>query len=390
MNDGEGLTRRPRILLPSTRVGPLRAVLKRVGVALALLVAVVTAVYIGRDGYRDNAGGPLSLLDCFYYATVSVSTTGYGDITPVTPLARFVNIVFITPVRVLFLIVLVGTTLEVLAERTREDWRKTRWRTRVRDHIVVAGYGTKGRSAIKTLLNTGVDRADIVVVDPDPRAVADAAEAGLVGIVGDATRSAVLRQAAVQRAREIVVASARDDTAVLITLTARQLNPRAGIQASVRESENVPLLRQSGADHVVTSSEAAGRLLGVSTRHPAVSEVIEDLLEQGSGLDLIERPVHRDEIGKTIKAVAQPALALIRDGRILPYDHPACEVLRFGDRLIVARSSPRRAEPVGDPYAEEPDAEDDSAAREAVERETGAVDGTVDGEERVERDRERD
>ncbi|MFC9974742.1 potassium channel family protein [Spirillospora sp. NPDC127200] len=386
MNDGEGLTRRPRILLPSTRVGPLRAVLKRVGVALVLLVAVVGVVYTGRDGYRDSAGGPLSLLDCFYYATVSISTTGYGDITPVTPLARLINTVFITPVRVLFLIVLVGTTLEVLAERTREDWRKTRWRTRVRDHIVVAGYGTKGRSAIKTLLNTGVDRADIVVVDPDPRAVADAAEAGLVGIVGDATRSAVLRQAAVQRAREIVVASARDDTAVLITLTARQLNPRAGIQASVRESENVPLLRQSGADHVVTSSEAAGRLLGVSTRHPAVSEVIEDLLEQGSGLDLVERPVHRDEIGKTIRAVAQPALALIRDGRILPYDHPACEVLRFGDRLIVARSSPRRADPVGDPYEEGPEAEDDSAAREAVERETGAVDGTAGGVGRVERD----
>jgi voltage-gated potassium channel len=331
----------PRVLLPSARTGPVGAVLKRIGIALLLLFSVVAAVYTGRDGYRDSAGGPLSLLDCLYYATVTVSTTGYGDITPVSAPARLVNIVFVTPVRVLFLIVLVGTTLEVLAERTRADWRLSRWRARVRDHIVVAGYGTKGRSAIKTLLTTGVHRDDIVVVDPDPAIVAEAAEAGLAGIVGDATRSSVLRQAAVDRARVVVVASARDDTSVLITLTARQLNPDAKIQASVRESENVPLLRQSGADHVITSSEAAGRLLGVSTSQPHVSEVIEDLLVQGTGLDLVEREVLPAEVGGPIGAVGEPAIALVRDGRMLPYDDSACARLEAGDHLIVARSSHR-------------------------------------------------
>ncbi|GAA3983484.1 potassium channel family protein [Actinomadura viridis] len=334
---------RPRVLLPSTRTGPMRAVLRRIGIALVLLFGVVAVVYLDRDGYRDNAGGPLSLLDCFYYATVTVSTTGYGDITPVSETARLVNIVFVTPVRVLFLIVLVGTTLEVLAERTRADWRLSRWRARVRDHIVVAGYGTKGRSAIKTLLSTGVERESIVVVDPDPGIVAEAAEAGLAGIVGDATRSSVLRQAAVERARVVVVASARDDTSVLITLTARQLNPQAKIQAAVRESENVPLLRQSGADHVITSSEAAGRLLGVSTSQPNVSEVIEDLLEQGSGLDLVERAVRPGEVGGPLGAVPEPALAVVRGGRTLPYDDVACAHLEPGDRLIVARSQRRGA-----------------------------------------------
>ncbi|MEW2358772.1 NAD-binding protein [Spirillospora sp. NPDC029432] len=341
MEGDRGGADRPRVLLPAARTGPVAAVLKRVGIALLLLFAVVAVVYADRDGYRDNAGGTLSLLDCFYYATVTVSTTGYGDITPVGSGARLVNIVFVTPVRVLFLIVLVGTTLEVLAERTRADWRLNRWRARVRDHIVVAGYGTKGRSAVKTLLTTGVRREDIVVVDPDPRIVAEAAEAGLAGIVGDATRSSVLRQAAVDRARVVIVASARDDTSVLVTLTARQLNPGAKIQAAVRESENVPLLRQSGADHVITSSEAAGRLLGVSTSQPFVSQVIEDLLEQGAGLDLVERDIREREIGGPIGAVGEPAIAIVRDGRALPYDDAACARLEPGDRLIVARSSHR-------------------------------------------------
>jgi voltage-gated potassium channel len=338
--DDAKAARRPPVLLPANGgQGPLRAVARRVGIALVLMLAVVAVVYADRGGYRDGGDGTVSLLDAFYYASVTVSTTGYGDITPVSDGARLVNVVFITPVRVLFLIVLVGTTLEVLAERTRDDWRKSRWRAHVRDHIVVAGYGTKGRSAIKTLLSSGVEPGSCVDVDPDPRVVAEAAEAGFAGIVGDATRSSVLKQASVHRAREIVVASARDDTAVLITLTARQLNPHAGIQASVRESENVPLLRQSGADHVVTSSEAAGRLLGVSTTQPSVGEVIEDLLDQGSGLDLVEREVRPEEVGRPLSEVREPALAVVRGGRTLPFDHAGCDALQPDDLLIVARSS---------------------------------------------------
>ena len=49
-----------------------------------------------------------------YYATVSLSTTGYGDITPVSPGARLVNILVVTPLRILFLLILIGTTLEAL------------------------------------------------------------------------------------------------------------------------------------------------------------------------------------------------------------------------------------------------------------------------------------
>ncbi|HEX2312922.1 MAG TPA: potassium channel family protein, partial [Thermomonospora sp.] len=304
--DHDAPTRKPRVLLPSSEVGPLRAVLYRLGIAVALLLAVVAAVYLDRGGYKDGDGS-VGLLDAFYYATVTMSTTGYGDITPVSDAARLVNILFITPMRVLFLIVLVGTTLEVLAERTRSDWRLARWRERVRNHVVVAGYGTKGRAAVRTLLNTGIRPEMIVVVDPDPRVVAEAAEAGLAGVVGDGTRSEVLRRAGVDRAREVVVAAQRDDTAVLITLTARQLNPSAGIHASVREAENAPLLRQSGADHVITSSEAAGRLLGMTTSQPSVSEVLEDLLDQGSGLDLVEREVTAEEVGGPVGAVREPA-----------------------------------------------------------------------------------
>jgi voltage-gated potassium channel len=113
-----------------------------------LVVLATVIVYLGRHGYRDAAhpGQPLSLLASVYYATVTLSTTGFGDIVPVTDAARLVNTVLITPIRVIFLILLVGTTLEVLTERTRRNWRITRWRTKVTGQVVVVGYGSKGRA----------------------------------------------------------------------------------------------------------------------------------------------------------------------------------------------------------------------------------------------------
>ena len=63
-----------------------------------------------------------------------------------------------------------------------------------------------------------------------------------------------LNEAGVREASSVVVAVDRDDTAVLATLTARELNAKATIVASVREEENVHLLHQSGASSVITSS----------------------------------------------------------------------------------------------------------------------------------------
>ena len=95
----------------------------------------------------------------------------------------------------------------------------------------------------------------------------------------------------------MIVATDRDDAAVLVTLTARELDPDATIVAAAREAENVHLLKQSGADSVILSSAAAGRLLGQAVHSPQTVEVLEDLLSVGSGIDLVEREVGEAEAG---------------------------------------------------------------------------------------------
>ena len=325
------------VRMPEGRRGPAQAIIRRVvGAALALLASVLM-VYLDREGYRDVNGDGLSVLDCFYYATVSLSTTGYGDITPVSGTARLANVLVITPLRVLFLIVLVGTTLEVLTERSRQALKIQRWRHKVRDHIVVIGYGTKGRSAVNALLGDGAESTGIVVVDTDPASLEAASSLGLVTVNGNASRSDVLRLAGVTRARSVVVAANRDDTAVLVTLTARELAPKAHIIAAVREAENVHLLRQSGADTVVVSSETAGRLLGMATRTPSVVELVEDLLTPDTGLAIAERPVERSEIGGSPRHLADIVLGVVRQGRLFRVDAPDVDAVEAGDLLLYVR-----------------------------------------------------
>jgi voltage-gated potassium channel len=317
---------------------PARQVWRRVVLAAAVLAATVLVVYFGRDGYRDASGDELSLLDATYYATVSLSTTGYGDITPLSPSARLLNILVVTPLRIVFLLILIGTTLEALTTRSREEFRIRRWRSRVRQHVVVCGYGTKGRSAIRSLQATGTPLEKIVVVDPEPRAIEEANSLGLTGIVGDAGRTEVLRRASVERARAVIVAANRDDAAVLITLTVRQLNANVPITASVREEENANLLRQSGADTVITTSATSGRLLGLSTDSPRVVSVVEDLLTGGHGLDLTQRTVSASEVGLGPRQLRDVVLSVTRGGRTLRFDDPLIGTLQPGDELVVVRS----------------------------------------------------
>ncbi|OEJ98060.1 potassium channel family protein [Streptomyces thermolilacinus] len=339
-----------RVSLPRPIVEhPLRQVGQRLALALFVLVLTVLIVMADREGYKDGADGHLSLLDAVYYATVTLSTTGYGDIVPASDTARLVNVLVVTPLRVLFLIILVGTTLEVLAERTREEWRQKRWRLALRDHTVVVGFGTKGRSALETLMATGLKKQQVVVVDPSSKVIEMVNAEGLTGVVGDGTRSDVLLRAEAQRARQIIVATQRDDTAVLVTLTARQLNKGVKIIAAVREEENAPLLRQSGADAVITSASAAGRLLGLSVLSPSAGTVLEDLIHQGSGLDIVERPVTKAEAGRSVRDTDDLVVSVLRGHRLIGYDDPEASPLQLTDRVITIKRSPGRTGPVNPP-----------------------------------------
>ena len=343
---------RPRLSLPSRESSAAGTLLRRLGLAIALITFVAAVAYLGRSGYRDGDEiGGMTLLDAFYYASVTVTTTGYGDITPVSDGARFATTLLVTPARILFLILLVGTTVEVLAESSRAAYRRQLWRRRLKDHTIVCGFGTKGRAAIATLTASGISQDRIVVVDASADAVEDATRAGFAAIHGQSTRVAVLQEAGIDAAESVIVATDTDESAVLTTLTAREHNKSATIVAAVREVENRHLVHESGADSAIISSGAAGRLLGLATDSPKLVEVLEDLMTVGTGMDIVERDVRPEHVGGPPQTGdGAPVIAIIRRGETLRFDDPRIRTLEAGDRVVCLCSNEKPKSPDDDLY----------------------------------------
>jgi voltage-gated potassium channel len=212
----------------------------------------------------------------------------------------------------------------------------------VADHTVVIGYGIKGRSAVRALLDSGVPQSRIVVVGYDEDSVREAAEQGLTAVQGDAKREAVLHQAGIGRAGRIIIATDSDATSVLVTMLAKRLAPKAKIVSAARETANAQFLRDSGADGVIVTAEAVGRLLSMSLISETAGQLMEDLLESGRGLEVVERDVRPEDVGlspEDLEGGGELVLAVIRDGTVHRFDGQTVKVLNRADRLVVIRSS---------------------------------------------------
>jgi voltage-gated potassium channel len=326
--------------LPEDRPG--RALLRRAGLAVALIVVVAIILWIDRDGLRDNGhpGREMRFLDVFYFTVVSLTTVGYGDIVPVSDGGRLINAVFLTPIRIFLWALFLGTAYEVtlLRLRLREERRMRDLHDRLRDHVVVCGYGVKGRAIVSELTAHEEKPANIVVIDESEEAVAKAAKQGLVALRGDAASEALLNAASVQHAAWVLVAPNRDDAAVLICLTVRNLAPDVQIIASAREEENIKLLYRAGANLVVAPAVAGGRLMGSAVRQRVVPFYLEDMLAFGKGLSLSEHTVSEREAGRTASEIVTGpdhlVIGLARGDQRLHFNEVANQTLRAGDVIV--------------------------------------------------------
>jgi len=323
-----------RFRLIRVKQDPLRAILQRFAFATGLLLIVTFITFFGRQGYVDNEhpNQLLTLVDSLYYATVTITTTGYGDIVPVTEAARLITTVVVTPIRVLFIVLLVGTTLQVLAEQSRFQFRLRKWQRDLSDHVVVCGFGIKGQAALDYIQSHNPD-IDAVVIDETDTALEDANRHGLNGISGKSYDRQILDAARVSTAKFVIVALSSDEQSILTVLRVRELNETAKIVTSCKEEPNQELLKQSGADEVIVSSSSAGRILGMAAETPEAARVVNDLLTFGDGLDINERRIEVD--GEELERNRnETAIAVIRGRRVHRPGDEVCSTLQAGDQVI--------------------------------------------------------
>jgi voltage-gated potassium channel len=332
-----------RILFTPADLLPGRTLAFRIALMLALVAAVFGVLWLDRDGLKDTLDGEMSFTDVLYFAMVTITTVGYGDIVPVTPRARLIDAVFVTPIRIIILLLFLGTAYQLVVRQYMEAYRMAKVQAALNAHIIVCGLGYTGWSAAKELLAKGTAPGNIVAIDCDEDRVRVAVELGLTAFRGDATQEAMLKDAVIQRARALIISAGRDDTNALILLTARHLHPTLEIIVSAQEEENVKLFRQGGASATISPSTFGGYILADAIGHPYFVDYVQDLLTAGGRVNLIERKVEPHEVGLKAAALKPDVLLRVyRQGTVVGYwDFQEGGILEAGDTLVLLRSLPK-------------------------------------------------
>ena len=307
----------------------------RLVLVLGLLFFAIAVHWFERDGLRDHLDGHVSFADVIYFTMISITTTGYGDVVPVTDTTRMFDALVVTPIRVFFVLIFIGTAYTFIFRRTWDKWRMAKLQKTLGNHIVVAGFGTSGSEAVDELIARGTRAQDIVVIDCEEQALERAESLGCAILNADATRDKTLQAVHVERARALVVSAGSDDTSILITLTARHLAPGLNISVAVRNEDNELLARQAGASTVINPVSFAGLLLAGSTHGAHIADYIADLASSSGRVRLHERAVAPDECGKPLADIADGlGVRLYRDGRPYGCWEPEARSLRPGDSIV--------------------------------------------------------
>lgn len=307
----------------------------RFGAMVVLLATLILIHWVERNGLKDAFDGKVSFLDVIYFTMISATTTGYGDIVPVTDRTRLFDAIVVTPIRVLFLLILAGSAYAFVARRSWERFVMKRIQRKLNNHIIVAGYGTKNSRAVKELIDLGAEPNDIVIIDPNEDRLEKAKAAGCTVLRADATRDETLKAVHIDRAKLLIISAGRDDTSILICLTARHHAPNLRISVAVNAEDNEIPAKRAGADVVVNPLDFAGLLLATTHGGQHIADYLADLASRQGRVRLVERDVRPEEVGKPLKDISDGlGLRIIREGTAFGFWRPQVEVLKPGDTIM--------------------------------------------------------
>jgi voltage-gated potassium channel len=278
--------------------------------------------------------------DAIYMTIISVTTTGFREVRDLSPAGRALT-VFVIVGGIASIAYVAGRVLQLAVEiyvirRGRMDRRIAR----MRNHVILCGYGRMGRHIADDLHDA---RIEFVVVDSDEEVATDLEANRFRYLIGDASSDAVLLHAGVERARGLVAVVSTDAENVYTTLTAKSLNPALSVVARALSDESEPKLRTAGADRVIKPYELVGRRIAQLIIRPTMVEFIDTVAKAGTAeitmeeitvsevSDLSGMKIGDTSIRRDLNVIV---VAIRRDPGDLIYNPSAGTVLKPGDRLI--------------------------------------------------------
>jgi voltage-gated potassium channel len=239
---------------------------------LFALLAVTIAIGSGTVGFFLIEGW--SILDSLYVAAQTVTTVGYGDLTPATRNGRIFSTIFMLAGVGVVLYALTATVHAIVQSElvaTFGQRRQSRKMSKLRNHFIICGAGRVGSHLVRALLGS---EETFIVIERDQQKVSELNDLGVIVLVRDATLEETLHEAGVEHARGLAACLPDDADNVYIVLTARDLNPRLHIVARAAEEQAESKLIRAGANRVVAPTIIGGHRMAMALTKPAVEDFI--------------------------------------------------------------------------------------------------------------------
>lgn len=298
-------------------------------------IAALTLIVVASSGYVLIGGW--HWMDGLYMAFITVGQVGFQEVHPLGTPGRLWTMAVILAGFAVFVYSSASLTALFLSGEVRSAIRETRRskvRSQLRQHVVVAGFGRVGRSAAMATIRSG---RDCVVIDTNSASEDVVTNMGAVFLCGDARDAMVLRMAGVSRAAALIT-SLDDPSNAVVALTARSLSPELRIVSRVTDQSWRERLMRAGASHAVPVYESVGASLAATALD---AEVLGVLPIPGTDMRVEEMEVGADSRaeGCGLRALMEQTddvhiLGLKRDEGLVRW-HEASEGLHVGDVLVV-------------------------------------------------------
>lgn len=243
---------------------------KKLIIAQALLLFVISA---GTAGYHYIEG--MGLFDAFYMTLITISTVGFGEITPLNPAGRVLTVfIIISGISLLTYTLGQVATIFIEGELRKILGRRKMQRqlAKLQDHFIICGYGRIGETIANELLFNNIP---LVVIEQNEETIQILDDSGIIYLAKDATREEALLEAGLLRARGLVTAVSSDADNVFIALTARGVNPDVFILARAIDPGNESKLVRAGANKVVSPYVIGGKRMAEILQRPTVVDFID-------------------------------------------------------------------------------------------------------------------
>ena len=255
---------------------------------------MILSILLGSTGFHLIEG--YSWIDSFFMAVITISTVGFATIDPLEPMGKIFASLYIILNLIIFAYVISVITSYLFEGGLRKIFRKfiiDREVNKMKDHVIVCGYGRNGSKACEELK---LSRKEFVVIENDEDIINALPDDGSIHlVVGDATDDEILKLAKIDVAEHIIITLPRDSDNVFITLTARELNPDIHVIARASDPNSEKKLIRAGAHNVILPDVLGGLHMSQLITKPYVIEFL-DLLNGVSSQELHLEEIEFDNI----------------------------------------------------------------------------------------------